>query len=261
MTTLVRHEPIALPDVTRLRAIPPLPAWLATRQSKVSFEFELGSYRRGPTLPAELLLSTSERAVVESYLQALQALIAATPENDEDARKGLLATVTKMMLVLPSQKASEEAGEAKAEAFDVALSDVPVCAINEAVRGWYRGQYGDGHNYTWQPAPAVLRRLAFLELTKIRYRIRDLENILAAKAERDLPPPAERPTWADIQKKLPWLRRMFDAPTDVPCAPPRLTREELERRRAQEFLDRCEAEASARPADVTVDFDPNTLGA
>jgi hypothetical protein len=216
MTTLVRHEPIALPDVTRLDAIPPLPAWLATRQSKVSFEFELGSCRRGPLLPPELLLSTSERAVVESHVQALQALVAATPENDEDARKGMLATVTKMMLVLPSQKASEEAGEAKAEAFDVALSDVPIWAINQAVCGWYRGQYGDGHNYTWQPVPAVLRSLAFLELAKIRYRIRDLENILNAKAERGLAPPSERPSFADITAKLRCLQRMPDAPVVRP---------------------------------------------
>jgi hypothetical protein len=163
-------------------------------------------------LPRDLLLSASERVMVESHLKALHGLIAATPGNDEDARRAMLAAVAKMMLVLPSQKASEAAGEAKAEAFDLALSDVPVWAINEAVRGWYRGQYGDGHNYTWQPVPTTLRSLAFLELSKIRRRISDLEDLLNAKPARELPPPSERPTSADIRAKLQCLQRAPDAP-------------------------------------------------
>ena len=212
MTAPIKHEPIALPDVTRLNAIPPLPAWLVTRQSKVSFEFELGSYRRGPTLPQALLLGASERVAAQSHVEALHALIAATPENDGRARRALLASVTKMMLALPSQKASEDAGEAKAEAFDMSLKDVPYWAINEAISGWYQGRYGDAHNYTWQPAPAVLRSLAFLELAKIRYRIQDLENLLKAKAQRELPPESERPTLAQIEGKLRGLKRVPDAP-------------------------------------------------
>src|SRR5262249_31531039 len=123
------------------------------------------------------------------------------------------------------------------EAFDRALSDVPIWAINAAVRGWYRGQYGDDHDYTWQPAPAVLRRLAFLELAKIRFRIRDLENVLHAKAERDLPPSFERPSLADIMAKLRCVQ-----PMDIPV---RLTKAEQERREARRILDRYEAEAQS----------------
>lgn len=162
------------------------------------------------------------------------------------------ATITKMMLVLPAQKASQDAGEAEAEAeaFDMALGDVPVWAINAAVRRWYRGQYGEGHSYTWQPAPAVLRSLAFLELAKIRRRIRDLESVLNAKAERELPPPSERPSAADITAKLRCLRPMADTP---------LTKRniqveaELERREARHILDRYEAEAQPSVFDLEPD--------
>jgi hypothetical protein len=94
------------------------------------------------------------------------------------------------------------------------LGNVPYWAINEAIRGWYQGRYGDGHNYTWQPAPATLRSLAFLELSKIRSRMGDLECLLHAEPERELPPPSERPTWEEIRAKLPRLGSVPDAPIE-----------------------------------------------
>jgi hypothetical protein len=123
-------------------------------------------------LPAELILNGAERLAVEEHLSALREMMELTPENNQSLEKATLAIVTKMLLALPSDKRSEAAGEAKAEAYMTALEDVPTWAVNSATRGWYRGQYGSDHDYTWQPGPTVLRQLAFFEKWKIGRQIR-----------------------------------------------------------------------------------------
>ena len=85
------------------------------------------------------------------------------------------------MMVLPSSQAGEESSDARAEAYMAALEDVPSWAVDAAIRGWYRSEYGAGYNYRWAPGPAELRTVAYLEAWKVKERIRDLERVLEAK--------------------------------------------------------------------------------
>jgi hypothetical protein len=104
-----------------------------------------------------------------------------TPERDCEFEKATYTVITKMMLVLPTQKVTESAAEARIEAFVAAAEDLPWWAVAAAIRGWYRGRYGDEHDYTWQPGPATLRRIAHLEGCRVASRIRELKSVLNAE--------------------------------------------------------------------------------
>jgi hypothetical protein len=127
------------------------------------------------------MLSPAQAAAVSDHIDALVSLMAQTSENDDEFEKGTCAAITKMMLALPTQKVTEVAAEARIEAFMMAVEDLPYWAVVAAIKGWYRGRYGDEHDYTWRPAPATLRRLAHLEAWKVASRIRELKGVIEAE--------------------------------------------------------------------------------
>jgi hypothetical protein len=149
--------------------------------SRVSQPGPDGRHRLVITLPAQLSLSAAQRSGIRDHVAALRRLMEQTPENNESSEKATIVHITKIMLALPSQKASEAAAEARVEAFSVALDTLPCWAVAAAVRGWYCGQYGNEHDYRWQPAPAILRRLAYFEAWKLRRHIGALEDVLDAE--------------------------------------------------------------------------------
>lgn len=88
-----------------------------------------------------------------------------------------------MLLALPSKGAGEATGEAKADAYMIAIEDMPAWAVTAAIRGWYRGEHGAEHNYTFAPAPAALRKLAMAERWKVAGRAKALGELLEAVPE------------------------------------------------------------------------------
>jgi len=183
-------EPIRLPDVRRLDRMPSLPAWVASRIASVRDEEQKpppgGKYRSVPTLPENLTLSPAERAEIEQHVAALESLCRQMPCNDDKWEEATLITVTKMMLALPSVQQSDIGAEATGEALQAALDDVPHWAVTAAVRLWYRGNCGlnargEEYDYHWRPAPAELRRIAFIEWWRIRGRVHELRRLLAAE--------------------------------------------------------------------------------
>jgi hypothetical protein len=175
---------IPLPDMRRLDMTQPWPAWLASRVNAVSVVDQKGPdgrYRYVRTFPAELMLSPAHAAMVSDHVEALLSLMAQTPENGAEFEKATCAAITKMMLALPTQKVTEVAAEARIEAFMMAVEDLPYWAVVAAIKGWYRGHYGNEHDYTWQPSPATLRRLAHLEAWKVASRIRELKGVIEAE--------------------------------------------------------------------------------
>lgn len=94
--------------------------------------------------------------------------------------------VTKMLLALAAPRTSETGAEAKGEAYMAALEDIPSWAVQEAVRGWYRGSSlvldaKMPHDFRWSPAPAILRRLAEIEAAKVKWRATSLQQIIDAE--------------------------------------------------------------------------------
>lgn len=128
------------------------------------------------------MLRDDERALIEQHVVALRPALSAVDEP------GTLVVVTKMMLTLPAQRTNEMGAEAAAEAFMMALDDVPTWSVASAMRGWYRGEY-DGEkfsgkkrfDFTWRPGPADLRELSIHERWKVAGRVQSLEKLLAAE--------------------------------------------------------------------------------
>jgi hypothetical protein len=182
-------EPIPPPDIRRPERTPSWPAWVALRLGSLKEEFqpdETGKHRRVPTLPRDLILMGAQREAISRHLADLEKLERPTPECDPDAEAATLVTVTKMMLTLPAQRQNEASAEARGEAYMAALDDVPTWAVAAAARRWYRGdagtdEHGKPYDCSWCPAPADLRRVAMRDVVGIRYRAKQLRQLIAAR--------------------------------------------------------------------------------
>lgn len=113
----------------------------------------------------------------------LQSLLNTTSLNHRETANEVLGAITSLLLALPSKASGEATGEAKAEAYMIALEDMPAWAVTAAIRGWYRGEHGTDHNYTFAPAPSVLRRLVMAERHKVKGRADSLGELLEAVPE------------------------------------------------------------------------------
>lgn len=115
----------------------------------------------------------------------MQGLLSNTSLNHPQTANEVLGLITRLLLALPSKATGEATGEAKGEAYMIALEDMPAWAVTAAIYGWYRGEYGMEHNYTFAPAPAVLRKLAMAERWKVEGRAKALGELLEAVPERE----------------------------------------------------------------------------
>jgi hypothetical protein len=131
------------------------------------------------------MLTKQHRTAIEAHIEQLRGFLAQTPEADAEFEKATLVLVTKLLLVLPSQRTTEAASEAKAEAYIMALEDVPYWAVEAAVRKWFRNdcgvdERGRPFDYQWAPSPGPLRRIAQVEAGRLLERIVVLERLLHA---------------------------------------------------------------------------------
>lgn len=206
-------EPISLPDVRRPDQMPSWPVWVASRIASIKDECQPslsdGKYRTMPTLPSHLMLSQAERVEIQRTIGELTELCDRTPERDARFEGATLVVITKMMLVLPSSQQNEAGAEATGEAFQAALDDIPTWAVTAAMRKLYRGECGSNergalYDYRWRPAPADLRRLAFIERGAVLGRVRTLKRLLDAEPPREF---SEEHT-ARIRERLASIARM-----------------------------------------------------
>jgi hypothetical protein len=139
-----------------------------------------------PTLPRSSILSGAEREEIERHLQELDALLGPTPLDDPDVEGLMLLDLTKMVLSMPSAGQNPASSEARGEAYLEALEDLPLWAVRAAIRRWRRGdagksERGEPYDYRWLPAPAELRRIANLELWRVKDRASQLRRLLRAE--------------------------------------------------------------------------------
>lgn len=182
--------PIPLPNLRRLERMPPLPEWLASRVASMKDETQpdaAGKWRTVPTMPTNLILSAAQRETIERHVAELTTMCERTPANHDEAEAETLVILTKMMMVLPTQRQNEASAEARGEAFMMALDDVPSWAVAAAVRRWYRGDAGEnerGEKYDchWCPSPADLRDVALTEHWRVKGRAMTLTKMLAAES-------------------------------------------------------------------------------
>ncbi len=174
---------IQLPDVARMGRMPSLPEWAALRVASLEKNLQRdkdGKYRELWTLPAELIPSAEQAATLQEHADELRRRMTWTPLLDAAYAQATIIAVTKMLLALPRAKTNEIEAEAKAEAYMDALDDVPCWAVQAAVRGWHRSEYGEDHDYRWAPVPSELRKAAEIEAWKSGRRIQDCERVIIA---------------------------------------------------------------------------------
>ncbi|MDB5608128.1 MAG: hypothetical protein JWP25_5028 [Bradyrhizobium sp.] len=168
----------------RLMKLVSLPPWAKERLIILKKEHQAdkaGIHREVPTLPANMMISTSQRTQIEKRIAAFESFFAMTPERDPQS--GLVAStvVSKLVLALAGKQGADLAGDAKGEAYMAAVEDVPCWAVEEAARRWYRGECGAEHNYVFPPGPAILREIAMLEKFRIMAVRRSLKDLASAQ--------------------------------------------------------------------------------
>ncbi|MDB5594889.1 MAG: hypothetical protein JWM36_1850 [Hyphomicrobiales bacterium] len=178
MNALATIEPLVLPDARRPTAMPPLPAWAASRIASVNVVWLNG--KQVSQLPEAMILSDRDREIVASHASHLSKLLDQTPLMSAKAEAETLTIIAKMMQALPGARATEDSAEAKGEAYMAALDDVATWAVREAVRKWYRAESGPKFNYSWAPGPGDLRTIAKVAEAHVRYRADALNKIAFA---------------------------------------------------------------------------------
>lgn len=135
-------------------------------------------------LPSGWKLSEAQRSEAKALLAELEATISGTYLGPQNAAKARLTLLTKMLLGYPvAGDALEAAAAARLDLYDDALSDIPPWAIEAALKRWSRGECDHlmgTLNYTFAPAPAVLRRLCLNEIEPLQDQVRKLIRLLSA---------------------------------------------------------------------------------
>jgi hypothetical protein len=116
------------------------------------------------------------RKLAEQIVEKIESQFA--PSAAE--RSGKFKVLSKMLMVAPTADKSDETTVAKVSVYlDDALDDLPAWAVENAVRRWHRAECGV-HNYTFAPAPGVLRGIALQELEPAKLVLRQLKLVLSA---------------------------------------------------------------------------------
>jgi hypothetical protein len=124
-------------------------------------------------------LTDDWRKVAEQLVEKIERLLHPAPSAVERGEK--FKVLSKMLMVAPTADRSDESTVAKVSAYlDDALNDLPAWAVAAAVRRWHRAECGPEHNYTFAPAPGVLRTIALQELEPAKLVLRKLKSVLSA---------------------------------------------------------------------------------
>jgi hypothetical protein len=132
------------------------------------------------------LVSPAQRTAIERYIASVSKLFNQTPLRDASWSKRSLVAITKLLMALAGSQEALLSIDAKGEAYMVALDDVPCWATEEATRMWFRGACGSQHNYTWPPAPAILRSVARARECELQWTSTQLQQLLVAEEGRVL---------------------------------------------------------------------------
>lgn len=162
-----------------------------------------------------MILGSSEREMIVRYIAGVEKYLGQTPENTAAHEAEMLVLITKMMMSLPGQKTGDDGAEATAEAYCVALDDIPVWAVTAAIRRWYRGDVtispkGPPPNFDFRPSPARLRSIAYMETSGCRIQVIQLRSILNAETRIEYTDEHRKKMLEKLQTAVP--RVIGDAP-------------------------------------------------
>jgi hypothetical protein len=183
-------EPIPVP--ANPARMPSLPAWLARRTDVLENvnqpDMATGKHLTVPTMPASMILTSSERRMVEQHIAVLsrfldlgQTIELRDRVLSNDQAMGVMVAA---LLVKKGQRMDAAMSEALTEDYLDALDDLPAWSVREAIRKWNRAESPQldkkPHDFNWRPEPPTLRRLAWMEVWNVRGRMETLQRMLVA---------------------------------------------------------------------------------
>jgi hypothetical protein len=123
---------------------------------------------------------------MEEHVDALHCYLRQTPAESDAAETKTATAVTRLLMVLPSERKSELDAEAMTDVFLEELEDMPWWAVKSACKRWLRhdcgtDERGQLYNYRWAPDPGTLWRVAYGETYQVKERIRQLQRVLDAR--------------------------------------------------------------------------------
>lgn len=192
-TELALIEPIQPPANPDRR--PSWPAWLKQRNDALEKGLDLlpngipDPYGQA-TLPREMILNSSERAMVEQHIAELSRHVGLDQPFEHRDRvltndQAISTMIAELLLRRKGTKLDKAASDALTDEYLDALEDLPAWAVRAARRKWNRGESvrmdpKKPHDFTWNLEPPVLRYLATVELAGVKWDIRRLERLLSA---------------------------------------------------------------------------------
>lgn len=192
-TELALIEPIQPPANPDRR--PSWPVWLKQRNDVLERGLDLlpnglpDPYQPA-TLPAEMILNSSERMMVEQHIAELSRHVGLEEPFEHRDRvltndQAIGTMIAELLLRRKGPKLDKAASDALTDEYLDALEDLPAWTVRAARRKWNRGESvrmdpKKPHDFTWNCEPPVLRYLATVELAGIKWEIRQLERLLIA---------------------------------------------------------------------------------
>jgi hypothetical protein len=150
----------------------------------------------------------AQRTALIAHRDEMTALLEQRPIDGNEYHKRTFGLIAKLILAKPARAGGPETTEARQEAYDIALDDVPHWAVQQAIRKWYRGECGAGYDYRWAPDSADLRKLARRESGEVYIRVRHLNNVLNAIQRMEIP---EQERQANIEKITAMTRSLAES--------------------------------------------------
>lgn len=191
-TELAVIEPIKLP--ANPARLPSWPAWLQQRsaaaENAVQADPRDGNHREVMTLPANLILNSAERRMVEAHRSELarfldldQPITLREQVLSNDQAHGVM--IAGLLIKGGGIKLDKASSDQLTEDYLDAIEDLPAWSVREALRKWNRAESPrldpkKPHDFNWRPQPPTLRQLAYLELWSVKSRIQTLEKVLNA---------------------------------------------------------------------------------
>lgn len=135
---------------------------------------------RTPTLSRAL--TPAERSILSQLVDDIAPLAEARPDAFRSLKQ-----VAKLLAVFPAGDLSDAVIDARSEAYEIALEDVPAWAVEAAAKRWIKGDVSaliDKPNLSFPPSPPQLRALALDEWAKARAALWRYRRLMAGKVER-----------------------------------------------------------------------------
>jgi hypothetical protein len=180
------------------KSLPAIPEW-ATKMlddARMSCQRDPKTGRDNDFMTLAFMPTAEQAQFLTQHADQCRAMLAECPINHPVFAKGTFGLIAKLMLAKPGRVAGPEATEARMETYQMALEDVPVWAVESAIRRWHRGECdmpshrydgkgGEKHDYTWAPESAILRKIALREVAVVNLRLSKIALVSKAVQRLD----------------------------------------------------------------------------